>query len=237
VNLALKLLTSWACSCRLRSTLASQQDEPRSWPSLAFRRSTEAAGGEHSALLRPDPQVSSTFLRRQLLRDGPGHRWAAYSKLTGEISPVRALPPAHLQRHPLHAPADSVLPRVTGRVAKSSSSSRSPWGSERISSSTCWIQQGRSARGEGPRAGERRAALPAARPMWRPVHACDGCMCIGSVGAGRPRAAQLTRVWGARVPSLCSPGRTVAAFVCMFAIDLVPGRVFVGMPWSVILGY
>ena len=50
-------------------------------------------------------------------------------------------------------------------------------------------------------------------------------MCLGSVGAGRPRAAQLTRVWGARAPSLCSPGRTVAAFVCMLAVDFVPGPV------------
>ena len=50
-------------------------------------------------------------------------------------------------------------------------------------------------------------------------------MCLGSVGAGRPRAAQLTHVWGARVPSFCSLGRTVATFVCMFAVDLVPGCV------------
>ena len=72
------------------------------------------------------------------------------------------------------------------------------------------------------------ARLPRQRAWWqrgaRGRRVADACMRPGELGAGVPRAAQLTRVLGAGVRGVCTSGRAVISFASMLTVDCEPCR-------------
>jgi hypothetical protein len=120
VHLALKLLVCLACSCRLRSTLASWQDELRSWPFGAQRcleesallSSTPAPGrylrssSAATSSARPRPSLGSSFR-------ADGQFFAGTSAPT---SPATAPPAARARslRPPSCGRSHSSIPQAPG---------------------------------------------------------------------------------------------------------------------------